>query len=129
MKGLWKVLFTENLLAPKSSQSLPFRNNREKKDISFENLEQSLTGRQKAYEAAFNITLMATPAPGIPASYFIVSNLIATSLYHQRFFLCQVKTTRASAIYSVQLHFIQDIQLVTLLELQFLFMDAWEIVI
>lgn len=34
---------------------------------------------------------------------------------------------RASAIYSVQLHFIQDIQLLILLELQFLTMDAWEI--
>lgn len=45
------------------------------------------------------------------------------SLYHQRLFLREVKTTKASDIYSVQLHFIQ---LITLLELQLLFMYAWE---
>lgn len=87
--------------------SSPVMNHKQNKNTSFKNLELSLT---RTYEASFSIPLMDSPALGIPA----IKPCCSRSPYHQRLFLYQMETSRASAIYSVDLHFFQHIQLVTL---------------
>lgn len=97
--------------------SLPVMNHKQNKNISFKNLELSLT---RTCEAPFNITPMDIPALGVfiykiyCLIFYSLKACCSRSLYHQRLFSCQMETSRASAIYSVHLHFFQHIQLVTL---------------
>lgn len=46
--------------------------------------------------------------------FYSLKPCCSRSLYDQRLFSCQMETSRASAFYSVHLHFFQQIQLVTL---------------
>lgn len=97
--------------------SLPVMNHKQNKNTSFKNLELSLT---RTCEAPFNIILMDIPALRIfiYKIYCLVfcslKPCCSRSLYHQRLFSCQMETRRASAIYSVHLHFFQLTTLATL---------------
>lgn len=91
--------------------SLPVMNHRQNKNTSFKNLDLSLT---RTYEAPFNITDGYCSTWDTCLIFFSLKPCCSRSLYHQRLILCQMETSRASAICSVHLHFFQHIQLVTL---------------
>lgn len=82
--------------------SLPVMNHRQNKNTSFKNLDLSLT---RTYEAPFNITDGYCSTWDTCLIFFSLKPCCSRSLYHQRLILCQMETSRASAICSVHLHF------------------------